>query len=273
MSRNFMLACLWLVLVSTVFPGQTTSTTATSVLSAGEKVVETLQRIESALKSKQTGHFGAPCGAGMEGKLKAMETTVKAERRELKTKLKAMETALVRSNQKGGSTFVRWGRKTCANTSQLVYSGVAGGSWFDHPGAAANPLCLTLAPQFDGTAAHPHNRAYLYGVEYEDIPKHDDHDVPCSVCRAALSTTIMIPATRTCPTGWTTQYTGYLTSGYFGHKSASEYVCLDKDLENASSGHLNQNGKFFYFTVTRCGSLPCPPYVNNKVVLCVVCSK
>ncbi|XP_076448957.1 short-chain collagen C4-like [Babylonia areolata] len=280
MSRNFMLACLWLVLVSKVFPGQTTSTTATSVLSAGEKVVETLQRIESALKSKQTGHFGAPCGAGMEGKLKAMETNLEAERREMKTKLKAMETtleavetALVRSNQKGGSTFVRWGRKTCANTSQLVYSGVAGGSWYDHTGAAANPLCLTLAPQFDGTAAHPTYRGYLYGAEYQDIPIHHDHDVPCSVCRAALSTTIMIPATRTCPTGWTTQYTGYLTSGHYEHKAASEYVCLDKDPEHASSGHLNQHGKLFYFTVTQCGNLPCPPYVNNKVVLCVVCSK
>ncbi|XP_076448952.1 uncharacterized protein LOC143285503 isoform X2 [Babylonia areolata] len=328
MSRNFVLACLWLVLVSTVFPGQTTSTTATSVLSAGEKVVETLQRIESALKSKQTGHFGAPCGAGMEflafsqmkqktletyqkaveanqeameGKLKAMETNLEAERREMKTKLKAMETnleamettleaerrerktklkamettleavetALVRSNQKGGSTFVRWGRKTCANTSQLVYSGVAGGSWYDHPGAAANPLCLTLAPQFDGTAAHPTHRGYLYGAEYQVILNHHEHDVPCSVCRTALSTTIMIPATRTCPTGWTTQYTGYLTSGHYGHKAASEYVCLDKDPEHASSGHVN----LFYFTVTQCGSLPCPPYVNNKVVLCVVCSK
>ncbi|XP_076448955.1 short-chain collagen C4-like [Babylonia areolata] len=308
MSRNFMLACLWLVLVSTVFPGQTTSTTATSVLSAGEKVVETLQRIESALKSKQTGLSGPLFGRAMEllafsqmkektletyqkametyqkaaeknqeaveTKLKAMEAKLEAaerERKEMKTKLE--ETALDRSNQKGGSTFVRWGKKTCANTSQLVYSGVAGGSWYDHTGAAANPLCLTLAPQFDGTAAHPTYRGYLYGAEYELIPNHHEHDVPCSVCRTALSTTIMIPATRTCPTGWTTQYTGYLTSGHYGHKAASEYVCLDNDPENASSGHVNHNGYLFYFTVTQCGSLPCPPYVNNKVVLCVVCSK
>ncbi|XP_076449148.1 short-chain collagen C4-like, partial [Babylonia areolata] len=172
-----------------------------------------------------------------------------------------------------GSTFVRWGRKTCANTSQLVYSGVVGGSWWGHYGAAANPLCLTLAPQFDGTTADPKYRGYLYGAEYQNIPNHHDHDVPCSVCRAALSTTIMIPATRTCPTGWTTQYTGHLASAYTANKAAVEYTCLDKDPENASSGHLNQDGYLFYYTVTACGSLPCPPYTSNKVVLCVVCSK
>ncbi|XP_076449269.1 uncharacterized protein LOC143285742 [Babylonia areolata] len=313
-----MLACLWLSLVCRALSGQITSPTATSVPCAGEEVTETLQRIESALKSIQAGHgmelivqkvletyqkavetnqkavetyqkavetnqkAVQTNQEAMETKLKEMEANLEAaetEREETTTKLKAMEASLEamkatlgRSNQKGGSTFVRWGRKTCTWNSQLVYEGVAGGSWYDHTGAAANPLCLTLAPQFDDTDV-PKYGGYVYGAEYEHILNHHDHDIPCSVCRAALSTTIMIPATSTCPTGWTTQYRGYMTSGYHQHKGASEYVCLDKEPEHASSGHVNQNGYLFYFTVTQCGSLPCPPYVHNKVVLCVVCSK
>ncbi|KAL8562282.1 hypothetical protein ACOMHN_037238 [Nucella lapillus] len=171
------------------------------------------------------------------------------------------------------STFIRWGRKTCNNASHLVYSGVAGGSWFAHPGAAANPLCLSMTPQFDDTRASPHSYASLYGAEYQYFPNHHDHDVPCSVCRVPQSTTIMIPATRACPKGWTTQYTGHLSAGRNIHKAASQYVCMDRDPENTSSGHRNDDGYLFHYTLTRCGSLPCPPYVHNKVVLCVICSK
>ncbi|KAL8577845.1 hypothetical protein ACOMHN_054594 [Nucella lapillus] len=238
-----------------------------------------------------------------EAKLETMQTKLEATQRETRTKLEATQTKFeaseaiqkemrtklerteakqattqatlktLKSNRKSGSTFIRWGRKTCNNASHLVYSGVAGGSWFDHPGAAANPLCLTLTPQFDTTRAHPTAHALLYGAEYQHFHNHHDHDVPCSVCRVPQSTTIMIPATRACPKGWTTQYAGYLSAGHHGHKAASQYVCMDGDPENASSGHRNDNGYLFYYTVTRCGSLPCPPYVHNKVVLCVVCSK
>jgi hypothetical protein len=29
----------------------------------------------------------------------------------------------------------------------------------------------------------------------------------------------------------------------------------------------------FYPVKTQCGSLPCPPYINDKYVTCVVCTK
>ncbi|KAL8573866.1 hypothetical protein ACOMHN_029314 [Nucella lapillus] len=83
----------------------------------------------------------------------------------------------------------------------------------------------------------------------------------------------MIPTTRACPKGWTTQYAGHLSAGHYNYKAANQYVSVDRDPENASSGHRNDNGYLFYYTLTRGGSLPCPPYVHNKVVLCVVCSK
>eukprot|EP00745_Piridium_sociabile_P045423 TRINITY_DN9814_c0_g1_i3.p1 TRINITY_DN9814_c0_g1~~TRINITY_DN9814_c0_g1_i3.p1 ORF type:complete len:114 (-),score=21.74 TRINITY_DN9814_c0_g1_i3:180-521(-) len=113
----------------------------------------------------------------------------------------------------------------------------------------------------------------MYGAEYQGITNLNEQDVPCSVCRAAQSTTIMIPATRACPLGWTTQYTGHLVAGYYNHKAATQYNCLDGDPESDASGHENKNGRLLYYTVAKCGSLPCPPYIQNKVVLCVVCSK
>ncbi|KAL8569878.1 hypothetical protein ACOMHN_038570 [Nucella lapillus] len=221
----------------------------------------------------------------LESKLEATEAKLETTQTKLEmtqTKLEATQTKLeanqkvtlkkLKSSRKSGSTFIRWGRKTCNNASHLVYSGVAGGSSHVHPGAAANPLCLTMNPQVDGTLLPPHY-TFLYGAEYDNVPNNHDHDVPCSVCRVPQSTTIMIPATRACPKGWTTQYAGHLSAGHPTHPAASQYVCMDKDPEKTSSGHQDQNGKLFYYTVTRCGSLPCPPYVNNKVVLCVVCSK
>ncbi|XP_070175921.1 short-chain collagen C4-like, partial [Littorina saxatilis] len=143
--------------------------------------------------------------------------------------------------------------------------GVAGGKHHYQKGSGTNPLCLSRTPQFDyyGT---------LYGAEYDWIPGHHDHDVPCSVCLAPQSTTIMVPATHTCPLGWTSQYTGHLVAQWKNHY-ATEYVCLDGSPEDDSSGVGNDNGILFYYVMTVCGSLPCPPYINDKVVTCVVCSK
>ena len=163
-------------------------------------------------------------------------------------------------------------REKLYNYRGFVATGVVGGSWYDHTGAAANHLCLTRTPEFDNVPV-PVYYAILYGAEYEYMSGHQDHDLPCSVCRAPQSTTIMVPATLTCPPGWTTQYTGHLVAGRYTHKAATEYVCLDGSPEHADGGHESKNGNLFYYTITRCGSLPCPPYVDNKVVLCAVCSK
>ncbi|KAK7094994.1 hypothetical protein V1264_006463 [Littorina saxatilis] len=82
----------------------------------------------------------------------------------------------------------------------------------------------------------------------------------------------MVPATLTCPPGWTPHYSGHLASQYKDHY-ATEYVCLDGSLEDDSTVMNQGNGLLFYFVMTVCGSLPCPPYINDKVVTCVVCSK
>ncbi|XP_070177739.1 uncharacterized protein [Littorina saxatilis] len=169
------------------------------------------------------------------------------------------------------SSFIRWGRKSCPVNSALVYAGVAGGKLHSHKGSGTNPLCLTLTPQFDD-AKVPSHYGYLYGAEYETIPGHEDHNVPCSVCLASQSTTIMVPGTLSCPSGWTSQYTGHLVSQLADH-FATEYVCLDGSPEHSLNDESNENGLLFYYVITVCGSLPCAPYINNRVVTCVVCSK
>ena len=154
----------------------------------------------------------------------------------------------------------------------LAAVGVAGGSQFDHTGAAANALCLTMTPQFDNEAK-PTSYAYLYGAEYEHSPDHDDLDVPCAVCRVPQSTTIMMAATLTCPSGWTPQYTGHLAAGHPSHKAASEYLCLDGQPEDVPNSSQNHNSYLLYYTIAQCGSLPCGPYIQDRVITCVVCSK
>ncbi|XP_035686192.1 short-chain collagen C4-like isoform X2 [Branchiostoma floridae] len=184
----------------------------------------------------------------------------------------------------GGSVYTRWGRKTCAGNSEaeLVYSGVAGGTAHNLPGGGTNYQCLPTNPQWgryeDGRQGA---KAYMYGAEYQldrNVPfgstsLHDD-DVPCAVCYVPTrGGKLMIPARNTCPTGWTQEYDGYLMAGHYNHPGAKEYVCVDEQPEAVTGGQANDNGALFYPVEARCGSLPCPNYVEGRELTCVVCTK
>ncbi len=81
----------------------------------------------------------------------------------------------------------------------------------------------------------------------------------------------MVPGTRICPGGWTSQYNGYLmASGYT--QSTSDTVCVDWYPLATGSG-VSQNDNLWYVTEAECGSLPCPPYVQDREVTCTVCTK
>ncbi|KAK7095079.1 uncharacterized protein [Littorina saxatilis] len=203
--------------------------------------------------------------------LQSTKLELQTAKGEFQTSQAKIETKVEKLKKGKGSSFVRWGRKICPNYTTLVYTGVAGGKHYDQKGSGTNTLCLTRTPQFDNTAK-PSYYGNLYGAEYQYIPGHKNTDVPCSMCLAPQSTTIMVPATLTCPPGWTPHYTGHLVSQYKNYY-ATEYVCLDGSPEDDSSGVRNDNGLLFHYVMTRCGSLPCPPYINDKVVTCVVCSK
>ncbi|XP_078598014.1 uncharacterized protein LOC144874063 [Branchiostoma floridae x Branchiostoma japonicum] len=186
-----------------------------------------------------------------------------------------------------GAVYVRWGRTTCDNEAltETVYSGVAGGTGHTQTGGGTNYQCLPTEPQWgtyyqDGVQG----TAFMYGAEYQ--MDHQDHasfasfptgfaqDVPCAVCYVPTrGSELMIPARNTCPTGWIKEYDGYLMASHYSHASAKEYVCMDGQPETVPDGDANQNGALFYLVEARCGSLPCPSYVEGRELTCVVCTK
>ncbi|XP_069135859.1 uncharacterized protein [Argopecten irradians] len=217
----------------------------------------------------------------LQSELQVLQATVHTQTSEISSLKQQLSQP---NNGGGGSTFVRWGRTDCpAYLTELVYSGYAGGSWYSHAGAAANPLCLPPDPEWLNTTIVPDGyTGQLYGAEYESVSGHTvfgsnshNEEVPCAVCRPkSFASTVMIPARTTCYSGWTKAYGGSLASGYYAQTAASEYICMDEDDEPVVGGaDRDDNGVLFYGVKAFCGSLKCPPYEQDKFIACVVCMK
>lgn len=168
----------------------------------------------------------------------------------------------------------------------FTVAGFAAGSYFSTPGGAADFICLADDPTWgvydDNAQPYP---SKIYGVEYQLGDQFADggeklfgqdiyqQDVPCAVCRTTRPTNIMIPGRNQCYPGWTMEYSGYLISDTEKHPAATNYACLDVRPEVVLGGQGNDNGKLVYVVEGVCGTLKCPPYVNNREITCVVCSK
>ena len=182
-----------------------------------------------------------------------------------------------------GVTYTRWGRTSCPNNTdaQLVYSGRAGGTYYGSRGGSADKICLP--DDADYIPGSPDigsslGKSTVQGAEYEtlDVPHLSSlaqHNAPCAVCDVPTrARVIMIPAKAVCPPSWTREYNGYLMSEEEGHYRTS-YFCVDVDPEVVPGTAANVNPSLFYPTVTNCNGLSCPPYVNNRMLSCVVCTK
>ncbi|XP_071956950.1 short-chain collagen C4-like [Antedon mediterranea] len=176
--------------------------------------------------------------------------------------------------------YTRWGRSDCTpDTSDLVYSGYIGGGHYTHGGGGTNALCLPETPEYDnGLIASGSLRSLIYGAElqtsdYSPWAGFHDNDPVCSVCLAqGRSTSLMIPAKRTCPQGWTKEYEGLLMGSYRTH-AGHDYLCVDLNPEVRPGSSPNHDGFLLYPAVGDCGySLACPPYVDNAELSCVVCT-
>ena len=178
----------------------------------------------------------------------------------------------------GGVVYTRWGRKSCPTGAELVYEGITGGSHWAQSGGGANYVCLPVKdPQYLSTHV-PSSYSYMYGTKFEKVNgifsgKHH-HNVPCAVCYSSTKTVkLMIPAKTSCPSTWTIEYKGYLMTERHIHKKNSVYECLDENVESIDGSATQGAGAYLYFTKTTCTGLPCPPYVNDRVITCVVCTK
>ena len=158
--------------------------------------------------------------------------------------------------------------------------GYAAGGWYQKSGAAAEYVCLPQAPNLitNAVSTNPLGlTTHIYGAEYEDDVFGSNvrqYDVPCAVCHSThRSSVLMIPGRNHCNVNWKFEYNGKLASGFEDEGAASQYVCVDSNPEVFERSSPNHDGKLFYPVRAGCGALPCPPYINNAFLTCVVCSK
>ena len=112
----------------------------------------------------------------------------------------------------------------------------------------------------------------MYGVEYQSYNKFfgkHDLNAPCAVCYKNTKTTqMMVPGWDTCPSLWTTEYTGYLVTEYHVH-NRKVHVCLDKNPDYIPDSKANTDGALFYFaTCTGIGHC-----THKRIIYCAVCSR
>ena len=166
-------------------------------------------------------------------------------------------------NYIGGSIYTRWGRTTCNSTgTELVYAGTAAGTKWDHKGGGANLLCLPENPVYETFSigasdkhiarlgpveAHP---CVTLGSTPSGLEWNDN--APCAVCRTTRPTTIMIPATINCPSGWTREYYGYLMTSD-EDENRGIFVCLDRFAQEIpdSSGQTDVAHDLFHVRFIR----------------------
>ena len=143
----------------------------------------------------------------------------------------------------------------------------------------ADPQCLPLDPNYLRSQPGSQDSAFMYGAEYQGtnglVPNTHDTDVPCAVCYVSTRTALyMIPAKYTCPTGWTTEYYGYLmTERSTNVHYRSQFLCVDSTMGTVIGSIYDHNGALFSLVEGRCGSLPCPPYEQTRELTCAVCTK
>ncbi len=202
---------------------------------------------------------------------------------ELKAALSAAGTSPGTGN--GNVSYIRWGRKTCPESASLIYKGYAASGAYNHMGGISSNVCLTDNPVFANEAVDDGNQdaALLYGTEYETasygiepLKGLHDFEAPCAVCLKQAAVSLMIPGTTQCPADWNKEYEGYLMGTRYNQSSTHEVACVDVDPEKvkeSDSAATNENGNLWYPTEAECGALPCPPYVQNRELSCVVCTK
>ena len=125
----------------------------------------------------------------------------------------------------GGTVYIRWGRTTCPSVpgTELVYEGIAAGTYYSVKGGGSNRLCLPKVPKYSSYQPGVQGNSPLHGSEYElykgsPLPNVYHHNVPCAVCYVSTRSVVyVVPARDDCPSGWTLEYKGYLMTEYYSH--------------------------------------------------------
>ena len=184
----------------------------------------------------------------------------------------------------GGAIYTRWGKSMCPQVegTDMIYSGITGGTFYNQAGGGANYLCMPKDPEYSNTLRYRNSlgreRAFIQGTEYQSpLQGQHNHNAPCAVCHVSTRPTVlMIPAKASCPPTWTREYYGYLMSSnsQYNDRKRTMFECVDADQEALHGTQADTNGALFYHVEAACNTgLPCLPYISNKQLNCVVCTK
>ena len=130
-----------------------------------------------------------------------------------------------------------------------------------------------------------HYGAQLYGVEYQtsgyglygDYRSVHDGEVPCAVCENNNArSTFTLFGNVTCPSGYSSDYTGYVFADYYtSYNHRNQYICVDDSpvIYDNNRGQSNDDQGFIYpAEFEACSPFDCPPWVQNREVTCTQCS-
>ena len=156
----------------------------------------------------------------------------------------------------GGALYTRWGKSSCPQVegTELVYTGITGGTWYNEKGGGANYLCMPKVQENPNDYGNPEystsltyrsgvNGHYIHGAEYEHpLQGSHDHNVPCAVCYVSTRpTVVMIQAKASCPPTWTREYYGYVMTEYKTYHRTM-FECVDEDQESLPEVRVTRMG-------------------------------
>ena len=178
-----------------------------------------------------------------------------------------------------GSTYIRWGRDDCPYGAVALFSGRAAGTKYILKGGTSDYLCLPDRPRYGSSyieAASP-----LFGVEYErwptSSPRQYYDNMPCVVCYIATRSAMFVQeASYLCPSGWSREYYGYMMSEIaYSDRQHKSTICVDVNAEVVPGSGTSTGPSLTYLMSVECtnSELPCPPYVDGRILSCAVCTK
>lgn len=138
------------------------------------------------------------------------------------------------------ATYTHWGHATCAAGDDVLYTGLAFGTYYAHTGGATKPVCYAAN---DAGAAYNGANHGSYLVPLGLYHSGSDsafqvqgltgrRTIPCAVC-ATPRVCYEVVGSRSCAAGWTAAYQGELAGGYYAHSGNVDGFCYE--LNNAAA--------------------------------------
>ena len=160
-----------------------------------------------------------------------------------------------------GVTFVRWGESLCPPQSKLLHKGLALNF------GMKNLLCVPTNSKSSVSLGKGSTKNTLVPVTY---PIYQNlFYLKCAQCYAENKSAMFVQlGTGWCPSGWSTEYSGYAVS-----TTNSDVICLNgkvaKDIDWRS--YLPNDLKLIDISCPN--MLACSGYLSGENLLCAVCTK